>query len=101
MMNFQVHFTAEISRGIPGVYPCHFLLHCEVVLAAMALYPEPAIQDDTNQLLTNIAKVLSSPDSISKSDPMPTGIAHWGYQGVKAMLSSLLQAFPLFTADIQ
>jgi hypothetical protein len=68
-------------------------LHCKAVLASMALYPKFAIQDD-------IAKVLSLPGSIYKSDPMLTGIEHWGYQGVKALLSSLLQAFPLFTAGI-
>jgi hypothetical protein len=74
-------------------------LHCEAVLVAMALYPDPAIADN-NQKLRMIAQVLSSPDSFSKSDPMLTGTDHGGDQSVKAMLSSLLQAFPLFTADI-
>ena len=65
-------------------------LHCEAVLVALALYPDNAIRDDETRVLTNAAEVLFSPDSISKADPMLTGIAHWGCQGVKAMLSSLL-----------
>ena len=65
-------------------------LHCEAVLVALALYPDNAIRDDETRVLTNTAEVLFSPDSISKADPMLTGIAHWGCQGVKAMLSSLL-----------
>jgi hypothetical protein len=79
---------------------CPGTLHCEAVLAAMALYPDPAIQDK-DEKLRMIAKVVFSSDSFSKSDPMLTGIDHGGYQSVEAMLSSLLQAFPLFTADIR
>jgi hypothetical protein len=85
----------QFNNDFPGT------LHYEVVLVALALYPDNAIHNDETQVLTNAAEVLSSPDFISKADPMLTGIVHWGCQGVKAMLSSLLQAFPLFIAKIQ
>ena len=73
--------------------------YCETVLATMALYPDLAIQNN-NEMLKRIAKALFLPESFFKSDPMLTVFETWGYQGVKAMLSSLRQAFPLFTGGI-
>jgi hypothetical protein len=89
----QVIMSQHLCDKFPGT------LHCEAVLAAMALYPDRAIQDKDPRL-RDIAQVVSSPDSFSKSDPILKGIALWGCQGVKAMLSGLFQAFPLFNGDI-
>jgi hypothetical protein len=81
------------AQGDPIIDKCPGSFHSEMVLATIALYPDHTIQDKDKKL-KQIAQVLFSPESFSKSDPMLTGFEHWGYQGVKDMLSSLLYAFP-------
>lgn len=53
-VSLRKSLDAQCDDEFPGT------LHCEAVLAALALYPESAIHDDKTQLFTNIAKVLSN-----------------------------------------
>ena len=54
LVSLRKSLDTQCDDEFPGT------LHCEAVLAALALYPESAIHDDKTQSFTNIAKVLSN-----------------------------------------
>ena len=77
-------------------------LHCETVLAAIGLYPDLAIKDG-DMTLTKIGKVLVLPTiSHNQSDSTLAGIGiRPRHHGIKALLSSLLQAFLVLEETLQ